>query len=314
LIPVEVLAGTTMSRKVIDRLRAMMMPRPRNSAGSFDTVPQVSLVPDGHFYSPIPSHDDIRRHEERIFRIPESLPEIDLNQEEQLRTLAELSPFCKDVAFTPEKTTALRYFYLNPMFCYVDAICLYALIRHLKPKNIIEVGAGYSSCVMLDTNERFFDNGISCTFIEPNPVSFRSLLHKGDEQRIQILPTPLQEVDLKTFAALTAGDILFIDSTHVTKAGSDVNYLVFEVLPVLRSGVYVHFHDIFYPFEYPKQWICDLGISWNEAYLLRAFLQYNQSFRIALFIDYLERFHAEQFRTLVPRPEGAGGGLWLRAA
>jgi len=306
-----------MARGVINKIRGVMR-RARNSLRSsqHDTVAvaesQIALVPDGHFYSPIPSHDDIRRCEQRIFRIPEDLPAIDLNVEEQLSMLAALSPFCKDITFPPKKTKAFRYFYENPMFGYVDGVCLHALIRHLEPKQIIEVGAGYSSCVILDTNERFFDNRISCTFIEPNPVSLLSLLRQGDEQRTQILSQPLQEIDPQTFKALSAGDILFIDSTHVSKAGSDVNHLVFEILPLLQSGVYVHFHDIFYPFEYPKAWILDLGISWNEAYLLRAFLQYNQSFRIALFIDYLERFHAEQFKALVPRPGGAGGGLWLR--
>jgi hypothetical protein len=166
---------------------------------------------------------------------------------------------------------------------------------------------------MLDTNERFFENRISCTFIEPNPASFLSLIKPADLDRIQLVSTPLQEVDPGTFRSLSANDILFIDSSHVSKAGSDVNYLLFEVLPELQSGVYVHFHDIFYPFEYPQHWICDLGISWNEAYLLRAFLQYNQSFRIALFINYLSRFHSDQLQAVMPQSAGgAGGSLWIR--
>ena len=139
------------------------------------------------------------------------------------------------------------------------------------------------------------------------------LIRRTDLKLIQLLKVPLQDVDLNIFSTLTANDILFIDSSHVSKVGSDVNYLVFEILPRLKPGVYIHFHDIFYPFEYPKRWICDLGISWNEAYLLRAFLQYNQSFCIALFINYLERFYPEQLRSLVPQSVGgAGGSLWLR--
>ena len=284
--------------------------QPDDSSASKD---QSSLVPDGHFYSPIPSHDEVRRNEERIFRIPENLSAIDLNIDEQLRRLKALAEYYDEIPFQTEKTQGLRYFLKNPMFGFADGICLYGLIRHLKPKKIIEVGAGYSSCVMLDTNERFFANSISCTLIEPNPESFLSLIEPADLNRIQLLRTPLQDVDPSTFLNLSANDILFIDSSHVSKAGSDVNQLVFEVLPELQSGVYVHFHDVFYPFEYPKQWICDLGISWNEAYLLRAFLQYNQSFRIALFVNYLERFHPDQLRTLMPQSAGgAGGSLWLR--
>lgn len=274
---------------------------------------QIALVPDGHFYSPIPDHDEVRRNEEKIFRIPNSLAAIELNVDEQLLTLNSLAMFRDEMPFRAEKTEGLRYCLKNTMFGFADGISLYGLMRHLKPKKIIEVGAGYSSCVMLDTNERFFENSISCTFIEPNPASFLSLIKPADLDRIQLVSTPLQEVDPGTFRNLSANDMLFIDSSHVSKAGSDVNYLIFEVLPELQSGVYVHFHDIFYPFEYPKQWICDLGISWNEAYLLRAFLQYNQSFRIALFINYLTRFHLDRLAAAMPQSAGgAGGSLWIR--
>ena len=307
-----------MAPGVIRKLKSLMPLARTIARTSFDDgagtgKPQISCAPDGHFYSPIPDHDEVRRNEERIFRVPEHLSAIDLNIDEQLHTLEALSQYNDEMPFQPEKTDGLRYFFKNPMFGYTDGICLYGLLRHLKPKRIIEVGAGYSSCVMLDTNERFFDNSISCTLIEPNPGSILSLLKPADVNRIELLRTPLQDVDPGAFLTLSANDILFIDSTHVSKVGSDVNHLVFEVLPELRSGVYVHFHDIFYPFEYPVRWICDLGISWNEAYLLRAFLQYNQSFRIALFINYLERFHSEQFVRCLPQSiGGAGGSLWLR--
>ena len=199
------------------------------------------------------------------------------------------------------------------MYSYADAICLYAMMRHLRPKRIIEVGAGHSSCAMLDTNEIFFDNSIALTFIEPHPESFLSLLEHGDQRRIELLTSRIQDVDPGRFASLSANDILFVDSSHVSKVGSDVNYLIFKILPMLQSGVYVHFHDIFYPFEYPKAWICDLGIAWNEAYLLRGFLQYNQSFRIAFFNTYLERFYEKEIRDLMPLCfENTGASIWLR--
>lgn len=305
-------AKSSMASGVIKKLRRIM-PLSGRSGRRPDTSGQIALAPDGHFYSPIPDHNEVRQNEERIFRIPESLCAIELNVDEQLLTLNALAAFRDEMPFHTEKAEGLRYCLKNPMFGFADGISLYGLIRHLKPKRIIEVGAGYSSCVMLDTNERFFENSISCTFIEPNPASFLSLIKATDPDRIQLLRTPLQEVDPGTFRNLSANDILFIDSSHVSKAGSDVNYLIFEVLPELQSGVYIHFHDIFYPFEYPKHWICDLGISWNEAYLLRAFLQYNQSFRIALFINYLGRFHSDQLQEVMPQSaDGAGGSLWLR--
>jgi predicted O-methyltransferase YrrM len=272
-----------------------------------------SFVPPGHFYSPVPSLDEVRRDEKKIFNIPEEVAGVDLNLQEQLLTLAALAEFYKDLPFHAEKTAGLRYWFENSMYSYSDAICLYAMIRHLKPRQIIEVGSGYSSCVMLDTNELFFDQRISCTFIEPNPREFLSLLKEGDLQTIDLVPSRLQEVSLDRFKSLSANDILFIDSSHVSKVGSDVNYLIFEILPVLPSGVYVHFHDVFYPFEYSKQWICDLGIAWNEAYLVRSFLQYNTAFRIAFFNTYLEHLHEERFKELMPLClNNKGGSLWLR--
>ncbi len=272
-----------------------------------------SFVPPGHFYSPVPSLDEITRDEKRIFAVPQELAAIDLNVDEQLSLLAIFADYYKELPFRAEKTPGLRYMFDNSMYSYSDAICLYAMIRHLKPGAILEAGAGYSSCVMLDTNELFFENRISCTFIEPNPQEFLSLLKETDLERIEIVPSRLQDVSLSRFSALSANDIFFIDSTHVSKIGSDVNYLIFEILPVLQSGVYVHFHDIFYPFEYPKEWVCDLGIVWSEAYLLRSFLQYNSTFRIAFFNTYLEHFYEEIFRNSMPLClENTGGSLWLR--
>jgi len=280
---------------------------------AMERVAGNSFVPPGHFYSPIPSRDEVRRDEKKIFRIPEEVAGVDLNLQEQLLTLAALADYYKELPFHAEKAAGLRYWFENSMYSYSDAICLYAMIRHLKPRQIVEVGSGYSSCVMLDTNELFFDQRISCTFIEPNPREFLSLLKVGDLQTIDLVPSRLQEVSLDRFTSLSANDILFIDSSHVSKVGSDVNYLIFEILPVLQSGVYVHFHDVFYPFEYPKQWIYDLGIAWNEAYLVRSFLQYNAAFRIAFFNTYLEHFHEERFKELMPLClNNKGGSLWLR--
>jgi hypothetical protein len=140
------------------------------------------------------------------------------------------------------------------------------------------------------------------------------LLKDGDAERITVIPTRVQEVDLRVFEALQAGDVLFIDSTHIAKTGSDVNHLFFEVLPVLAEGVYIHIHDIFYPFEYPKHWI-DQGIAWNEQYMLRTFLQDNDRYEIVLFNTFLTHFHRDFFEKAMPLClENEGGSIWLRKA
>ena len=122
------------------------------------------------------------------------------------------------------------------MYSYSDALFLYFMLRHLQPRRVIEVGSGYSSAVMLDTNERFLEGTLRCTFIEPYPATLRSILKPSDAGQVEVLAVPLQEVELARFRELGPNDILFIDSTHVSRIGSDVNRIIFEILPELRPG------------------------------------------------------------------------------
>jgi hypothetical protein len=186
------------------------------------------------------------------------------------------------------------------------------MTRYLLPRRIIEIGSGFSSCVILDTNELFFGSSIKTTFIDPYPRRLMSLIKENDRSRIEIIPHRLQDVRLSIFEELQANDILFIDSTHVSKIDSDVNRIFFEILPLLSSGVYIHFHDIFFPFEYPKEWIYE-GRAWNEAYVLRAFLQYNTQFRVVLMNTFMEYFHETFFREKMPLClKNPGGSIWIR--
>ena len=269
--------------------------------------------PPGHFYSPIPSLDEIKSKENLIWgTVPEKLPGIDLNTEEQLIYFNAFARFYKDMPFSSNKDTALRYYFENSSYSYSDAICLYSMIRKTGPKKIIEVGSGYSSCVMMDTNELFFDRNIDITFVEPYPDLLLSLMKGMDKSRYKVLPKILQDVEADIFLQLKENDILFIDSTHVSKIGSDVNSVIFDILPKLHKGVFIHFHDVFYPFEYPKEWIYE-GLAWNEAYILRAFLQHNDAFKIVFFNTYLELFHREKFERFMPLClRNTGGSIWLR--
>jgi len=269
--------------------------------------------PPGHFYSPMPSLREIRRREREIFDVlPGELAGVDLNEAAQLHLLDELAEYYGDLPFHEQKTEGSRYYFENPTYSYTDATVLYCMIRHLRPKRIIEVGSGFSSSAILDTNELFFEEAIACTFIEPYPKLLGSLLKEEEKKSVEIIPEKLQDVDPAAFDALSSGDILLIDSTHVTKTGSDVNRVLFEILPRLKQGVYVHFHDVFYPFEYPKEWVYR-RIAWNEAYILRAFLQYNRAFEIAFFNSYLRRMHADRFVKAMPVClKDKGGSIWLR--
>jgi predicted O-methyltransferase YrrM len=256
-------------------------------------IVQQLREPPGHFYSPIPSQPEVRQRAERIFDSSSpTVASIDMNEPVQLQVFQALAEFYGEQPFPSTKENGTRYFFENIAFSYFDAIVFFAMIRHLKPRHVIEIGSGYSSCVLLDTNERFFGNSIACTFIEPYPQLLTSLLTKDDPSRITLVAKNLQEVDPRIFSQLEPNDILFVDSSHVSKTGSDVNQVFFDILPRLIPGVYVHFHDIFQSFEYPKEWVYE-GRAWNEAYLLRAFLQYNDAFAIQIFNSFLERFHRD---------------------
>jgi hypothetical protein len=272
---------------------------------------RIPFVHNGHYYSPIPALEEVRRDDELIFG-PRNLAAIDLRQESQLALLQFFKEYYKELPFPDKRTAGFRFSYENPSYSYSDAIFLYSMLRHVKPKRLIEIGSGHSSCVTLDTNEQFFGGSISCTFIEPYPQLLHSLLKPEDFDRVRILPERLQDVDIEVFQELSEDDILFIDSTHVSKTGSDVNRIFFEILPSLARGVYIHFHDIFYPFEYPREWVYE-GRAWNELYMLRAFLQYNSAFEIVCFNTFLEQAYTQFFTRHMPLClKNRGGSIWLR--
>lgn len=269
-------------------------------------------VPPGHALSPIPSLDEVRRREAQIYEVPREMAGLDLNERGQLLLFEKLVEYYPAQPFAAQQTPGRRYWFENPAYSYADAILLYCMMRHLRPQRIIEIGAGYSSAAILDTNEIFFENSIACTLIEPEPQLLHSLLKEGDAESITILDRNLQEIPSAIFEDLQANDILFVDSSHVSKIDSDVNHIFFRILPLLKSGVHIHFHDIFYPFEYPLDWVYE-GRAWNEAYLLRAFLQYNSEFQIQLLNTFIDWFHKDDYFQKMPLVEkNTGGSIWIR--
>lgn len=276
-------------------------------------------VPAGHFYSPIVSTKEIKRRESEIYPniVKKHLPGIDLNEKGQMELFKVLlENYYSKIPFDSQKKTDLRYYYDNKYFGHADATSLYYMMRHFKPKQIIEVGSGYSSAVMLDTIDQFFEEKIKLTFIEPYPDRLNSLLNTSDKGNVKIIVSDVQGVSLEEFEKLESGDFLFIDSTHVSKTGSDVNYYLFDILPRLKPGVFIHIHDIFYPFEYPKEWVIygNGRFGWNEGYILRAFLMNQADYEIVLFNDFVQHFHKEDILKNMPNysKHGRGGSIYLR--
>jgi hypothetical protein len=300
-------------RRFLDRLRSDRAPQPATIQAPPSPPGRLApaeFVPPGHFYSPIPSTNDIDRVEERTAAI-DVVPGVDLRESEQLALLEQLSGYYAAMPFTETGGPGFRYRFENPSYSYADGTFLYSILRHFKPRRLIEVGSGYTSALTLDTNEHFLENRLACTFIEPYPELLLSLLTEDDKRRCRIVPTPFQAVDLAIFDTLESGDVLLIDSTHVSKANSDVNRLFFEVLPRLPAGILVHIHDVFPGFEYPVDWL-RAGRAWNEQYLLHAFLQFNSAFRIRLFGSHMVQRHPDWFRTRMPFClRNPGGAFWM---
>lgn len=184
-----------------------------------------------------------------------------------------------------DSSNSLRYYYDIEWFGFSCAIALYGIIMLKRPKHIIEIGSGFSTSLMLDTNERCFNNEIDIECIEPRPERLKRLLKERD--RISIHENDLQNIPLELFSKLGQNDILFVDSSHVMKTGSDVSYELFELLPILPKGVFIHFHDVFWPFEYPMGWVTE-GRAYNEQWVLRALLTDSASYKVALFGHQLE--------------------------
>ncbi len=271
-------------------------------------------VPPGHFYSPYPDPSEYERRVAALLDRDRPLLGIDLREKDQLALLEELVPLVADAPFPEHRPEGdeerrWRYWYDNFAYAYGDGIVLHGMLRRLAPRRIVEVGSGFSSAMMLDTVDGWLP-GTEVTFVEPYPELLESLLRPGDEARVTIHRWAVQDVEPEVFAALEAGDVLFVDSTHVVKAGSDVNHLFFEVFPRLAEGVWVHLHDIFHPFEYPPAWVRE-GRAWQEAYLLRAFLTFNPHFAIRWFQDFLWQHHEAAMRRLPGVAVNPGGNLWL---
>jgi hypothetical protein len=305
------------ARRHIWRLKTKLwpnkLPDPSASTAEVKDARAIPLLfPLGHFYSPIIDPADLRPREAQIWARCDNLQAIDLNPGAQLQLLVDFKPHTESIDYPiMDPGDGRTYFYSNDQYPVLDAEFLHAALVHFRPKRMIEVGSGFSSLVTARVNRELLSREIEFSCIEPYP---RQFLIDGVDGISRVICQKVEDVDLSFFDRLRCGDILFIDSSHVSKAGSDVNYLFFEVLPRLQRGVLVHVHDIFLPDEYPREWVLEQGRNWNEQYLVRAFLQFNDNFSVIWAAHFMATRHAAAVRATFPRfPRlGGGGSLWLR--
>jgi len=261
-----------------------------------------------NFYQPIP---ETRSLPETLWNRLSELHGIDMNDAVQLDLLRNQFPrFRREYGQIPAEPTGEpgRFHCNNDLFGGADALVAYCMIRHFQPRLIIEVGSGFSSLIAAEAIAKNKNSALIC--IEPFPQDF---LRQGFPGLRSLIEKKVEEIDLEFFSQLSCGDILFIDSSHTVKIRGDVNYLFLELLPRLKPGVIVHVHDIFFPFDYPRDWVMDELRFWSEQYLLQAFLSFNSEFEVLIANHYLAHYYLEDFKQTFPHsPSWSKGSFWMR--
>lgn len=261
-----------------------------------------------HFYQPIPNTHSLP---ETVWNRPSDLVGIDMNDAIQLDLLRNQFPrFRPEYDQFPAEPSGEpgRFHSNNGLFDGTDALVAYCMIRHFQPRLIVEVGSGFSSLIAAEAIAKNKNSALIC--IEPFPQSF---LRKGFLGLQSLIEKNVEDIDLEFFSQLHSGDILFIDSSHTVRIGGDVNYLFLEVLPRLKPGVIVHVHDIFFPFDYRRDWVMDELRFWGEQYLLQAFLTFNSEFEVLMANGYLGHGYMEDLKATFPNsPWWGGGSFWMR--
>jgi hypothetical protein len=266
----------------------------------FNVFPQV-------FYNPFPEPACVDLAKLKLRR---TLPGIDLNIQESLDLLQKLSQFSAEVGqFLKSRQGDLKRWDMTYPPC--DSGTLFAMLRHLKPKRYIEVGCGYSSrcsAAALALNSK---DGHPCqsAFIEPYPPPYLTEMNLPGE----FLQQKIEQVPLERFQQLAAGDVLFIDTSHVIKSQNDVEYELLHILPLLKPGVVVHVHDIFTPYDYPEEWLLGSGPNRggnNEQYALECLLSGGDDWQVTLPVHLLWREHRPALNYLIDS-DGRPAAIWI---
>lgn len=274
-----------------------------------------------HYESPVPASRDLSPP---LWQKPSRMRGIDMRDEDQIRLLDTFQArFKSEYDFFPRHRSADgQAFHLNNgWFEKIDAEVLYSFVRHLRPKRMIEIGSGFttllSASAIRKNQQEASDYRCLFTCVEPSPVRLTVDALPPD---FNVIVSPVQTVPLSLFSELDAGDVLFIDSSHVCRTGSDVNWELLEIVPTLKPGVWVHFHDVFLPWEYPESWVLGARRFLNEQYLLQAFLAFNSHFEVAWGSYHMLRSHPDKlevaFASFWEDITGPGtflpGSFWIR--
>ena len=275
------------------------------------------FVEPGNFYSVIPNITKEYNNRDTTFL------NLDFDEKSHVSILKEiptyLTKFDEEFGHTNviERQNEGKYTLMNGAFEWMDARLLHYFLQKNKPKKIIEIGSGNSTLLTYNT-KIMYDLDLDIICIEPYPSDYLKQLHTLG--KITLIVEKLENIDLSIFKTLSENDILFIDSTHVLKLGSDVMFYFTKIFPLLNKGVLVHIHDIFFPYDYPLEWIQG-GRFWNEQYFLYVFLQYNTTFKIKFCNSYSQFKYSKELKKIqkntyeiknkIIKEVFSGGSIWL---
>jgi hypothetical protein len=271
----------------------------------------VGLFPiTNHYYEPLFDDRKLKLSLDR----ERHLPGIDWNNDGQLRLLEQFN-YQDDLSKIPlEKSGDISFFFNNPSFGPGDAEYLYCIIRHYKPRRIIEIGSGFSTLMAKQAIEKNIEDDIvyKCEQICIEPYEMPWLEKTG----VQVMRKLVEDIDISFFSSLQEHDILFIDSSHVIRPQGDVLFEFLEILPSLNAGVIIHVHDIFSPRDYTKNHLVEEVLFWNEQYLLEAFLSCNNQFTIIGAVNYLKHHYPDITNSKLPvlkkNPHHVPGSFWIK--
>jgi methyltransferase family protein len=267
-----------------------------------------------HFYSPIP---DTRTLGAERFGEPSEMAGVAVDDAAMLRLLAELSTAYRTEweEWPGDEGDPRAYYADNPWYAAVDAAIAWGLLRRSAPSRVVEVGSGVSTRLLaaaLVRNAAAVAPPGTLVTIDPHAGA---VVRAGIPGLTRLVTTPVQDVALDLFTELGEGDVIFIDSSHVVRAGSDVKHEILEILPRLRPGVLVHFHDVLLPYDYPRDWLTEHWRFWNEQYILQAFLAHNRDFEVVWAAYLMHRRHPERLEAAIPRygrEHSLPGSFWIR--
>jgi hypothetical protein len=260
------------------------------------------------YYSPIP---DLANLPSGVWGTRDPLRGIPFDLDAQMEFVErELSGPVGELVWGGDVDARYAYEPDNDSYPLPDARVLYAMIRHLRPRQIVELGSGQTTRVMAQACRENARAGTSTRLRAFDP--FPTAIDDDLPGLTELVRTKAQDVPDEVFSELQAGDALFVDTTHTVKIASDVNHIVLRVLPLLAEGVYVHIHDIFLPYEYPRFFFADYGLYWAEQYLLQAFLEFNSSFEVLCAVHALGREQGPRIAAAgVLAPGEIGSSFWI---